>query len=158
MYFYVKTAYVFMFLCFGECSIIVIQSVPDESRSLDITPLTFVKMGLQPSSQVQFGAHRYWQSCPTRILNAIGCKTITASIPCLQLKVLNCKNSRRLNSYIGAGIFLRVPAKKTDNSCILTMMATKMVPKWWDITMPRQFGGSIIINNIIIMMGLSLAY
>ena len=105
MYFYVKTAYVFMFLCFGECSIIVIQSVPDESRSLDITPLTFVKMGLQHFSQVQFCSHRYWQSRPIRILNAIGRKTTPASIPCLNLKVLDCENSGRLNSYVGADMF-----------------------------------------------------
>ena len=74
--------------------------------------ITFVKMGLQPSSQVRFGPHRYWQSHPIRILNAIGRKTTPASIPCLHLKVPNCENSGRLNSYVGAGMFLMVPATK----------------------------------------------
>jgi hypothetical protein len=94
---------------------------------MDIMPITFAILGLQPSSKLQKGLHGYCLECSAeRVWNDIGWKSTPATISCLHPTWFVCKNLGLFNSYVGSGTFLMgYELKKTDLQCIITMAAAK---------------------------------
>ncbi len=122
-----------------ECMVVGSRAV----TSSDITSLTYVKMGLQPSSQVQYGADRYWRLCLIRILNSIGRKTTPASNPCLfAAKFLNCINSGHFNSYMSTSMLWMFPTTNITLNHAYTP---------WRPLIPQYYSDESIIDDATLL-------